>query len=231
MPLLTVVRNQIQQSAAPRYERLIRFIAERARQDKDTFQWDTRISTGTEGRSLSFVTTAEGFGELMAREQPDAMVRRLFGEGDGNALLEALGEGVQSSAYTIATLREDLSNQTFPAPGQPTPVSIVTRLRATNVGGPGLEELIRRVLEAAAKVDEKRRYFVLQTAIGNPRNYAVIQPVTDPAQLDDQPPVPELLAQAFGEKEGAKIFQEGAANLESVESEISTLQPELSNRT
>ena len=38
MPLISVLRNNVRQSAAPQYERLIRFIAERARQDNDTFE-------------------------------------------------------------------------------------------------------------------------------------------------------------------------------------------------
>ena len=231
MPLVTVVRNQVQQSAVPRYERLVRFVAERARQDKDTFQWDARISTGIQGRVISFVSTIDGFAELAAREQPDAMIRRLFGEGDGNAILESLGEGVQSSTYTVATVREDLSNQTLPQPGQPPiAMSLVTRLRSTAVGRLGMEELIRRVGEAASKVEEQRRTFVLQTLIGDLRNYAVVQPVADPAQLDSQAPVPELLTQAYGKAEGEKIFAEGAACIDSVETELSILRPELSNR-
>ena len=114
MPLITVLRNNVRLSAAPQYERLTRFVAERARQDKDTFQWGGRISTGAEGRAISFVAAADGFAELAAREQPDDMIRRLFGEGDGNSLIEALGEGVESTSYGVATIREDLSTQ--PAP-------------------------------------------------------------------------------------------------------------------
>jgi hypothetical protein len=230
MPLVTVVRNQIQQGATARYERLIRFVAQRAQQDKDTFNWDTRISTGSQGRVISFVTTVEGFAELATREQPDDMIRRLFGEGDGNAILEGIGEAVQSTAYTIGAVREDLSTLTFPQQGTPISLSVVTRLRTTATGRAGTEELIRRVGEAASKVDEQRRYLVLQTAIGDLRNFAVVQPVADPAQLDRQAPVPELLNEAYGQKEGEKIFQEGSACFESIESELSVLRPEFSNR-
>ena len=213
MPLITVVRNQIQQGATARYERLVRFVAQRAQQDKDTFNWDTRISTGIHGRVISFVTTVEGFAELATREQPDDMIRRLYGEGDGNAILESIGEAVQTSAYTVALLREDLSTFTFPAQGEPLPLSLVTRLRTTATGRAGTEELIRRVGEAASKVDDQRRYLVLQTAIGDLRTFAVVQPVADPAQLDSQAPVPQLLNEAYG-AEGEKIFNEGSACLE-----------------
>ena len=115
MPLISVSRNSVQQSAIPRYERIVRFIAERARQDKDTFKWNARITTGAAGRTIGFVSRVEGFAELSTREEPDAMIRRLFGEADGTALLESLGEGVTSSSYTVSTIRDDLSN----APPQP----------------------------------------------------------------------------------------------------------------
>lgn len=229
MPLITVLRNNVRSSAAPRYERLIRFIAERARQDKDTFQWGGRVSTGAEGRAISFVTRVDGFAELTAREQPDDMIRRLFGEGDGNALIEALGEGVESTSYTVATIREDLS-QAPPAEGEAIPLALVTRLRATRDGVLGVAELIRKIGEAAAKVDEQRRTLVLQTLVGDLRGYAVVQAVADPAQLDQQTTVPELLARAYGQAEGEKIFREGTACIEHVETELSIPRPDLSNQ-
>lgn len=228
MPLITVLRNNVRQSAAPQYERLIRFVTERARQDKDTLQWGGRLSTGAEGRSISFVTTVAGFAELASREQPDAMVRRLFGEGDGNALIEALGEGVESSSYGVATIREDLS--TVSAPPETPQLALVTRLRATSAGALGIAELIRKVSEAATKVDEQRRTLVLQTVIGDLRSYSIVQFVSDPAQLDQQSPVPELLAQAYGQAEGEKIFSEGTACIEHAETELSIPRPDLSNQ-
>jgi hypothetical protein len=230
MPLINVLRNNITTSGTPRYERLVRFIAERARQDPDTFQWGARVTQGSEGRAIAFVTRVEGFAELAAREQPEDMIRRLFGEGDGNALIEALGEGVTSSSYLVSTIRDDLSSRALPEPAAAAPLALVTRLRATATGGPGLENLILKVGEAASKVDEERGYTVLQTAIGDLRTYGVVQLVADPAKLDSQVPVPELLAQAFGATEGEKIFREGASCIEQVETELSIARPELSNQ-
>ena len=227
MPLISVLRNNVRQSAAPQYERLIRFIAERARQDKDTFEWGGRVSTGAEGRAISFVTTVDGFAELAAREQPDELIRRLYGESDGNALIEALGEGVESSSYSVATIREDLS--TVSAPPEEPQLALVTRLRATSDGALGIAELIRKIGEAATKVDELRHNLVLQTLVGDLRTYAVVQFVPDPAQLDQQSSVPELLAQAYGQAEGEKVFREGAACIEQVETELSVPRPDFSN--
>ena len=135
------------------------------------------------------------------------MIRRLYGESDGNALIEALGEGVESSSYSVATIREDLS--TVSAPPEEPQLALVTRLRATSDGALGIAELIRKIGEAATKVDEQRHNLVLQTLVGDLRTYAVVQFVPDPAQLDQQSSVPELLGQAYGQAEGEKVFREG----------------------
>ena len=228
MPLISVSRNSVQQSAIPRYERIVRFIAERARQDKDTFKWNARITTGAAGRTIGFVSRVEGFAELSTREEPDAMIRRLFGEADGTALLESLGEGVTSSSYTVSTIRDDLSNSP-PQPAESAPLILLTRIRATRDGVLGVEELIRKVGEAVTKVGDERQTLVLQTTIGDLRGYTVAQAVSDPAQLDKQATVPELLLKAFGQSEGEKIFSEGTACIEQVETELSTARPDLSN--
>lgn len=229
MPLITVLRQNVRPDAAPSYERLVRFIAQRARQDADTFKWTVRVSQSSEGRIISFVSSVEGYAELAAREDPGAALRRLYGEADGEAMLRALGEGIQSSSTQVLSPREDLSSQGLPAPGAPPELVQVTRLRVTPGGGLGCEKLIRQVVEAAAKVDEQRRYNVLQTVLGELATYAVIQVIADPAQLDRQPPVPQLLAEAYGEAEAAKIFGEGTACIQQAEAELSVLRPDLSN--
>ena len=105
----------------------------------------------------------------------------------------------------------------------------LTRIRSTNDGGLGVEELIRKVSEAASKVGDERQTLVLQTTIGELRTYAVAQAVPDPALLDKQATVPELLLKAFGQSEGEKVFRAGTACVEHVETELSTARPDLSN--
>ena len=70
---------------------------------------------------------------------------------------------------------------------------------------------------------------MLQTTIGELRTYAVAQAVPDPALLDQQATVPELLLKAFCQAEGEKIFRDGTACIEHVETELSTARPDLSN--
>ena len=228
MPLLNVLRQNVPGRSAAQHERLVRYIAERARNDADTAKWTTRISTGAEGRSVSFVTVVEGFAELSSREDPDAMIRRLYGEGDGNALLEAIGETVDSNGYQVLSVREDLGSSIL-QPEAPPPLAIVTRLRPTPSGVPDCEELIRQVIEAAAKVDETRRYTVLQPVIGELGTIGIAQGVSDPAQLDRQSSVQELLVEAFGAKEGERIWTDGVASIQEATSELSVLREDLSN--
>ncbi len=229
MALISVLSETVQQGAIPRYERLVRFVAERARQDGNTVPWGARVTTGASGRAIGFITRAESFAELAAREEPDAMIRRLFGEADGTAILESLGEGVISSTSTVATIRDDLSGQPAPQPGEVAPLILLTRIRTTNDGGPGVEQLIRKVSEAATKVGDERQILVLQTTIGDLRSYAVAQAIPNPAVLDEQATVPELLLKAFGQTQGESIFREGTACIAHVETELSTARPDLSN--
>lgn len=229
MALISVLRETVQPGAIARYERLVRFVAERARQDSNTIQWSARVNTGASGRSIGFITLADGFADLAAQEEPDAMIRRLFGEADGTAIVETLGDCVSSSINTVATIRDDLSSQATPQPGQTAPLILLTRIHATRDGALGVEQLISKVSEAATKVGEDRQFLVLQTTIGDLRNYAVAQSVANPAVLDEQATVPELLLKAFGQSEGESIFREGTACIEHVETELSTARPDLSN--
>lgn len=228
MALITVLRQKIHGGSIARHERLVRFVAERARTDAETQKWSTRISTGSEGRSISFISSVEGFAAYATDEQPDAMIRRLFGESDGNALLEGLGETVQSEASLILQAREDLGASVLQLDAPPA-LAVVTRIRPTPSGAAACEDLIRKVIEAAAKVDEERRYNVAVPVIGELGTFTVVQGVTDPAQLDRQAAIPDLLAEAFGSSEGERIFSEGVAGIQQAQSELSVLREDLSN--
>jgi len=228
MPLISVLRQSVLPKSIPSYERLVRFVAERARNDADTFKWSTRVTSGSEGQSFAFVAPAESFVELTTRGGPDAMIRRLYGESDGDAVLEALGEGLTSSSNVILQPREDLGAQVVQL-GTPPPLAVLTRLRPTPAGTAATEELIRKVIEAAAKVDDERIYNVAQAVIGDLGVYLVMQPISDPAQLDKQSSVPELLSEAFGPQEGEQIYREGVAAIQDAQAELSVLREDLSN--
>ncbi len=229
MPLITVLRNVVHLKSIRSYERCVERVAKKARSDKETFQWGARAENGSEGPVISYISTVENFAELAARENPDAMIRRLFGEKEGEAILEELGEGTQSSSSRVLQQNDDLSR---PAPqaDQPVPLIFVTRLSVRPGGQAACEELIRRVVEAASKVDKERYSITLQTLVGNLMEYVIVQPLADPGQLDRQRRVPELLAEAFGAREGERIFQTGREAIQEARSELSVHRPELSNQ-
>ena len=64
MSLITVLRQKVHGGSIARHERLVRFVAERARGDADAARWSARVSTGAEGRSVSFVTSEERSGAV-----------------------------------------------------------------------------------------------------------------------------------------------------------------------
>jgi hypothetical protein len=70
---------------------------------------------------------------------------------------------------------------------------------------------------------------VAQAVIGDLGVYLVMQPISDPAQLDKQSSVPELLSEAFGPEEGEQIFREGVAAIQDAQAELSVLREDLSN--
>ena len=129
MSLINVLREEAKSGANGRYERLVRYVAERARNDDDAIPWNAFVSQGSEGRSYQFVTQLDGFAALAGGEGPDAMIRRLFGEADGEALLQALGECTESEANIVLQPREDLGGAVLQAETPPS-LAVVTRIRA-----------------------------------------------------------------------------------------------------
>lgn len=229
MPLINILRVNVEPGAATNYERGVRWLTGAAQASSDAFKWTARSSQNSEGLDYTFATRAETYAELLALEPLPALARRLLGEGDGNAFLEMVGTGVRSSGSSIIRPREDL---TTAAPGsEPAPLTLVTRIRVGLGGQRAFEDLVRKVNEAAAKLDEKREVFVVQTAIGDMSQYAILQPMDNPAELDVERKTPqELLAAAFGE-EGEQALQAAAPYVQEVLSSLSVYRPDLSNQS
>ncbi len=156
------------------------------------------------------------------------MVRRVFGESEGNALLDELAEAVTQQNFSVLSPREDLSNVTLPLESPP-PLMHHTQLRVRPGGQEAIEELLRKVLEASAKLDDKRKILTTQTVIGDISEYGAARAIWDPAELDSQLPPPALLVEAFGEKEGREILEAASGHLESIVTLLSVYRPDLSN--
>ncbi len=229
MPLLQILRVSVHPRGVQSYERLVRYLAERARADADTFAWSCRQANGVEGQQYVFIAPAEGYAELAGRETVDVMARRLFGEGDGNAIVDALAENVESQSFSVLSPREDLSNT--PPPLQSPPQLIHhTLIRVRPGGQAAFEATMGKVIEAAAKVDDKRQFLTTQTVTGNLGEYGIAQPIADPAQLDSQLTPQQLLVEAFGEKEATDIMAAGRERMESAVTVLSVLRPDLSGQ-
>ena len=223
LALIQLLRVSVHPRGVQSYERLVRYIAGRAREDAHTFGWSTRQVNGVEGQQYAFIAPAEGYAELAAREPIDAMVRRLLGEGDGNAILDALAEGIESQSFSVLSPREDLSNAPPPLAAPPQLVHH-TRIRVRPGGQAALEATVGKVLEATVKIGDKRQFLTTQTVIGDLGEYGIVQPIADPAQLDSQLTPQQLLAEAFGEKEAGDIMAAGRERMESVVTSERTLK-------
>ncbi len=229
MPFFSVLRVNVSQAGAVRYERAVQRLAAAARADSDTFQWSARNSQGAEGITYAFIAALENFAELGNRETVPLLARRLLGESHGDALLEELGAGVSSSSFAVLRVREDLSSAPSTPPAEPAPILYTTALRVRPGGQPALEKLIGRVREAAQKLGEERSTIVVQTAIGDLGEYYVSEPLSDLGVLDVLRTPQQLLIDAFGEKDAAAALAAGVSGLEQAVTNIAFHRPDLSN--
>ncbi len=228
MPLVSILRVNVEPGAVTNYERGVRWLTGAAQASSDAVKWTARFSQSSEGLVYSFAIRAETYAELLALEPLPDLARRLLGEGDGNAFLELVGTGIRSSSSSIIRPREDLT--TAAQRSEPSPLALVTRIRVSLAGQRAFEDLIRKINEAAIKLDEKRGVFVSQTAIGDMSQYAIIQPIDNPAELDGRKTPQELLSAAFGE-EGEQALQAAAPHVQEVLSALSVYRPDLSNQS
>lgn len=94
---------------------------------------------------------------------------------------------------------------------------------------PQFEEYIRKIREAADEVGAPQHWVTSQVTFGGPGNHYVIALQFDEwGALDGWDAVPQILEQAYGEDEAAKIVQSGFAAVEHSENTINRLLPDLS---
>jgi hypothetical protein len=228
MTLVSSLRVHVKQSGTARYERAVQRLAAAARSESATAEWRASISDGVDGFSYSFLSMAGSFAELSKRESVPALARRLFGESAGDAFLEELTASIRSSSSSIRRVRDDLSTISLPLKMNPA-LFFVTRLNVRSGGQATIENVIRKVTEAAQKIGEPRLVSVSSTVIGDVGEYYVGQPISDPAELDRQKSPGEVLVKAFGDKEGGAILASSAAVLERVTTMLVVPRPDLSN--
>jgi hypothetical protein len=228
MALTTSLRVSVRPDAIHRHEDCVRRLVGRARPDPDSFSWTAyQIVAGVVG-AYFYGSEADDWASLTARESTDALTRRLFGEEEGSSLLEQMNNGVTGARLIVFRDRPDLSY--FPEQVDQPPAFIIrTRIRACAGGQDACEELIRKVAETVPKVDDPRRFRTLQTLIGDLNEYSIVRTVSDPAHLDHERTVPDLLNEVFGAAEGGLLLRTGREAIESVQSDLALYRDDLSN--
>jgi hypothetical protein len=69
----------------------------------------------------------------------------------------------------------------------------------------------------------------LHTIIGDINEYSIGRAVNDPAELDRERTVPDLLNEVFGPAEGGLILRAGREAIESVQADLAVYREDLSN--
>jgi cellobiose-specific phosphotransferase system component IIB len=91
------------------------------------------------------------------------------------------------------------------------------------------EDYVKKIAAGAAKVNDPRAVSAYNLAMGGPqRTYAFARTFRKWGELDDNLTIPQILAKAYGDVEGAKIFKAGSSAVESSETRVSRTIPELS---
>ena len=153
----------------------------------------------------------------------------MFGESEGNALLDELAAAVTQQSFSVLSPREDLSNVTLPLESPP-PLMHHTQLRVRPGGQEAIEELLRKVLEGVRQAGRQAQDPDDPDGDRRPQRVRCSSShLGSGPRLDSQLPPPALLIEAFGEREGREILATASGHLESVVTLLSVYRPDLSN--
>ena len=229
MPFTTSLRVSVRIGAVNEHEECVRRLARKAGDDPGTLKWVAyQIYAGEGGRYL-YTSQVENWAEFANRETTPEIARRLFGERSGNALLAQMNQGVESLQALVLQPRDDLSVPAEEPLDQPAPFILRSRIQIRPGQQEVCDELIHNVVEAVSKVGDERRFTTLQPLIGDVMGYSIVQRVGDPAELDRQLRVPDLLTEAFGTPDGGRILRTGRQAIERLQVDLAIHRPDLSN--
>jgi hypothetical protein len=228
MSIMTVLAQSLRPERLGQYEEGVRRLAERAVAKKEGFRWGAYQTAFGELGTIFYTSVAADWAEIAKRGTTETLAERVLGEKEGRKLVADLRECVQSSTQTVSVDRPDLSYQRDGVTA-PTPFAVVTAVRVRPEGQEAFEEFLRKIAEAIPKVDEPAQIATRQILIGNLREYRVVRPIADLAELDAQRQPADLLTKAFGAAEGGLFARNGLAAIETVERRIVAYRKDLSN--
>lgn len=161
------------------------------------------VSSGAFG-SYRIVSEAETWEEVGAVSSLDGFARALFGE-RADAIVPRMLDCFDSITQSVSRSRADLSW----APGNPErgPTIELTRIRARPDGQAAMEQYFKSLVEAVRKLGDARRFYVLETLVGELGSYTLETPVRHLGELDTIRRPDELLTEAFGERRGTEILE------------------------
>ena len=117
------------------------------------------------------------------------------------------------------------------AQGQPKQFVQVLTVHAKPEAAVDYEAFVKKVGAAAEKIGQTQRVLTFQVTAGGPGyTYMIATSFDKWAETDDLPSTPEILNKALGELEGGKALRAGRATIESIETAVFRLVPDLSTK-
>jgi hypothetical protein len=117
------------------------------------------------------------------------------------------------------------------AQGQPKQFVQLLTIHAKPEGALDYEAFARKVMAAAEKIGQNQRVLTFQVTAGGPGyTYMVASYFDKWAETDEFLSTPEILNKALGELEGGRALRAGRANIESTETAVYRLVPDLSTK-
>jgi hypothetical protein len=174
----------------------------------------------------TFATPFKSFGEL-AEQRP--ILQEVYEAAEVTRLLALYQDAVVSTQTYLMHPRPDLS-RSAPPRESPAEISLTVGITVNSGMVPEWEEYVKKLIEATDQTAKDAYWNAYAPGFGaTPRSFAV-RILMNWVDLDiPNKPFPERLNEAFGKREGAKIFAAGEASVANIEYAIRRNRVDLSH--
>jgi hypothetical protein len=174
----------------------------------------------------TFATPFKSFGELAEQR---AILQEVYEAEEVTRLVDLYQNAVVSTQTYVVHPRPDLSRR---APPRESPAEVVLTVSITVNPGmvPAYEDYVKKLLEATDQTAKDAYWNLYAHGIGaTPRTFTVRIPMNWVDMDTPNKPFIERLNEAFGKRQGAKIFAAGQATIANMEYAIRRNRPDLSH--